>query len=85
MIDNIWHIHPLNDEKDHVLEAEWKTIEIGYLDFRGHAVHDICQRLLCHCECAPIIKELTNGAVLIIHNSFDGREGIEWVNEFLNK
>lgn len=34
------------------------------------------------CKCNPkIIHE--NGNMIIVHNSFDGREGVEWVNEIL--
>lgn len=36
----------------------------------------------CHCE--PVIKESFNN-IIIVHNSFDGREGVEWANEILNK
>lgn len=34
------------------------------------------------CKCEPIV-EFVNGEMLIIHNSFDGREGVEWVEEIL--
>ena len=37
----------------------------------------------CPCECEPKFKE-EDDDLLIVHNSFDGREGIEWVNELLN-
>lgn len=36
----------------------------------------------CPCKCNPEWKE-EDGAILVIHNSFDGREGVEWVNEIL--
>ena len=36
----------------------------------------------CPCECEPIFKE-EGDALLIVHNSFDGREGVEIVNEIL--
>lgn len=36
------------------------------------------------CNCEPRV-DTSNGYVLIIHNSFDGREAIEWANEILNK
>jgi hypothetical protein len=25
------------------------------------------------------------GEMVVIHNSFDGREGVEWANDILNK
>ena len=32
------------------------------------------------CKCDPrVIYE--NGDMIVVHNSFDGREGIEWLNE----
>lgn len=36
------------------------------------------------CKCQPKVIE-ENGELIVIHNSFDGREGVEWVNDFLNK
>lgn len=35
------------------------------------------------CECDPRIKHV-NGNTIVIHNSYDGREGVEWANELLN-
>ena len=37
----------------------------------------------CPCKCNPEFKE-EGDALLIVHNSFDGREGVEWANEILN-
>ena len=37
----------------------------------------------CPCKCEPIWKE-EGDALLIVHNSYDGREAVEWVNEQLN-
>lgn len=35
------------------------------------------------CSCEPyIIYE--EEEVIVVHNSFDGREGVEWANEILN-
>jgi hypothetical protein len=34
------------------------------------------------CKCEPSVK-ITEGGVLIVHNSFDGRELIEQANEIL--
>jgi len=36
------------------------------------------------CKCKPKIDVLED-RVLIIHNSFDGREAVEWSNEIINK
>ena len=36
------------------------------------------------CKCEPrVIHE--NGEMIIIHNSYDGREGVEWANEILGQ
>lgn len=35
------------------------------------------------CKCNPTLK-YENGILLVIHNGFDGREGIEWAKEILN-
>jgi len=35
------------------------------------------------CSCEPTV-DISNEYVLIIHNSFDGREAVEWANEILN-
>lgn len=37
----------------------------------------------CPCECSPQFKE-EGDALLIVHNSFDGREAVEIANEILN-
>lgn len=36
------------------------------------------------CKCKPK-TEVLEDRVLIIHNSFDGREAVEWANEIINK
>lgn len=35
------------------------------------------------CKCKPKIEVLED-RILIIHNSFDGREAVEWANEIIN-
>lgn len=35
------------------------------------------------CKCEPKIEPI-HGSILVIHNSFDGREGVEIVNKILN-
>lgn len=37
----------------------------------------------CHCNPKVIIEP--NSEIIVVHNSFDGREGVEWANEILNK
>lgn len=35
----------------------------------------------CPCKCEPVWKE-EDDSLIIVHNSFDGREGVEWAKEF---
>jgi hypothetical protein len=35
------------------------------------------------CHCKPTSK-IEGGEIIVIHNSFDGREGVEMVNDILN-
>jgi len=37
------------------------------------------------CKCDPEIKVIENGNVVIVHNSFDGKEAVEMANEILDK
>lgn len=43
--------------------------------------HDI-ETTLCKCE--PRIISDTDADIIVVHNSFDGREGVEWANDILN-
>ena len=52
-----YHIYPVNDTKEHLLEST-------------------------SCDCSPSVL-FENGEMLIIHNSYDGREGLEMANEIL--
>lgn len=36
------------------------------------------------CECEPKVEHI-NGSMIVIHNAFDGREGVEWINEILKQ
>ena len=37
-----------------------------------------------HCKCVPYVENV-EGTEIIIHNSFDGREALEWAKEILRK
>jgi hypothetical protein len=37
------------------------------------------------CHCNPTVIVEPDSEILVIHNSFDGREGLELANEILNK
>lgn len=36
------------------------------------------------CRCNPKVF-MENGTLIVAHNSFDGREGVEWVNQILKQ
>jgi hypothetical protein len=36
------------------------------------------------CKCQPNVIIENDSEIIVVHNSFDGREGIEWANEILN-
>ncbi len=38
---------------------------------------------LCRCKCDPKYDDTEPPGMVVIHNSYDGREGVEWANEIL--
>lgn len=77
MIDNIYHVYPMNDDDDHDLSTRLEFFK----DDKGYQCIDI----IANCKCHPKIDfQSDSGAYIIVHNSFDGREGVEWANEILN-
>lgn len=41
---------------------------------------------MCPCPCKPRVEVANDGITpVIIHNSFDGREAVEWAKEILDK
>lgn len=56
---------------------EWENIHVT--PNNDTKIHSLTHT--CHCE--PRIEQ-EGGNMIIIHNSFDGREGVEQVNEILN-
>lgn len=73
--ENIWHIYPNNDLAEHITKCD--VYNAGGI------------KAFCICKCNPehklIDKDGIPTGILIIHNSFDGREGVEWVNELLKQ
>jgi hypothetical protein len=58
-------------------DHEWEVYHISPVnDLKEHR-----ESYICHC--LPEVKH-ENGNMIVVHNSFDGREGIEWANEILN-
>lgn len=59
-------------------EYEFEVINITPIkDSNRHSEHHDC-----HCN-PKTIEE--SGCFILVHNSFDGREGIEWANEILKQ
>ncbi len=65
-----YHVYPNNDLENHdIKETPLFT--------------DKDTGKYCRCKCLP--KETwENECLIIVHNSFDGREGVELANEILN-
>ncbi len=57
-----------------MIKMNWHVLPID--DIKQHEETTTCQ-------CEPKVLH-ENGNMVIVHNSFDGREGIEWANEILN-
>lgn len=72
-IPNPIHIYPTNDLKEHYLESMDARLD-GFSE-------DVPP--LCSCLCEPRTEQRKDGIWIIIHNSFDGREGLEWAREIL--
>ena len=69
--DSVIQVSPFDDEIENTEEVEW---EIMPLD----------DAPLSKCTCGAR-REVENNKWLIIHNSFDGREGLEWAQEIFAK
>lgn len=67
------HVYPINDTKTHYLESVDAVLD-GFSE-------DVPP--WCPCLCHPKAERQENGVWIIVHNSFDGREGLEWANEIL--
>lgn len=69
----ILHIVPLNDSSQHYEATSFATEENKWTPYPSSI-----------CLCIPIRKYVpeTDGWILV-HNSFDGREGLEWAAEIL--
>lgn len=76
--DNIWHIAPVNDLQPH---SETSSLSDRYILVNSEPRKIV----LCVCACQPSVQYVDNDGVIIVHNAFDGREGLEWANEILNK
>lgn len=74
--ENIFHVYPRGDTEDHILTVKQSVIGVDMYMVMIYS-------MMCECKCNPRIERQKNGAVIVVHNSFDGREGVEWANEIL--
>jgi len=65
-----YHVYPLNDLEEH------NTDETPLFPNKETGKY-------CECKCLPR-EEWNNECLIIIHNSYDGREFLEQANEILN-
>jgi acetone carboxylase gamma subunit len=72
-MDEPIHVYPTGDLREHYLESV-----DARLDGFGDEVPPYCP-----CLCDPKKERQENGTWIIVHNSFDGREGVEIVNDLL--
>jgi hypothetical protein len=61
------HVIPEDDLKPHSEDTEW----------------GIRTMVTSKCLCGTRVEVNEKGSWVIIHSSFDGREGLEWANEIL--
>ena len=66
--DKVFHIYPIDEECDHIIFLTYPPIGEPYSE----------------CKCHPRLEEAENEHIMVIHSSFDGREGLELANEILN-
>lgn len=64
----IQHIYPTDETERHILTSSPRGIGIPY----------------CSCPCVVRYEADDAGGWLIVHSSFDGREGLEEANDILN-
>lgn len=61
---------PLMDVHEHYEGMVWSNLGFG-----------LCP--ISKCRCLGRTDKEADGRFIIVHNSFDGREGIEWCNKIL--
>lgn len=66
MIDpnNVYHVTPTDDLNEHNETCTYPPIGEPY----------------CDCPCKPQYEKVPPSGLIVIHNSFDGRENFEWDN-----
>lgn len=76
----------METKKNWTINKVDKVIHITPNDDLFCHIEDFSERGLpiCRCNCKPKVEYTANPRSWIItHNSFDGREGVEWVTEML--
>jgi hypothetical protein len=65
--EDIQHVYPAGDDGEHLL----------------HCLYIETDRPVCLCPCKPRHQETEQGGLIVIHDAYDGRLGVEWANEIL--
>lgn len=67
--ENIVHVYPINDTEEHLLKCEDHLL--------GPPV--------CRCKCNPRHELVPPAGLVVVHDAFDGRTGVEWAKEILKQ
>lgn len=78
------HKYPVDDSKSH--DTTSRIIDFNYAGFDnfGELVRKKGKRLICECECLPILKH-EDGEYIFVHNRFDALDAVKSANEIINK
>jgi hypothetical protein len=61
----------------------WHVVPLNDTYDHYEAVFNDGVDVFCDCDCEPSVSKEENGFI-VVHHSFDGREGMEVVSEILN-
>lgn len=67
--ENIVHVVPVNDTEDHLQQCD----EMPFGPPR------------CNCKCNPRHELVPPAGMIVVHDAFDGRLGVEWAKELLKQ
>lgn len=65
--ENIVHVVPVKDDGEHLLECIFPVHGLPY----------------CKCKCNPRYEFVKPSGMVVVHDAFDGRLGVEWAKELL--
>lgn len=71
--EGYWEVYPDDEYYQHDFKVWQRFLEDGTEENKSK----------CACKPRVIYQEVEPFKLIIVHNSFDGREGVEWANEIL--